>query len=53
MLEPYRGRGLGVELVREIIDGGERAQMHWLLHTADATALYARLGFGPARCAIR
>jgi GNAT superfamily N-acetyltransferase len=51
VLEPYRGRGLGVELVREIVDGGELGEMHWLLHTADATALYARLGFraGPMR----
>jgi GNAT superfamily N-acetyltransferase len=47
VLEPYRGRGLGVELVREIIDGGELGEMHWLLHTADASALYARLGFRP------
>ncbi|HEY4996921.1 MAG TPA: GNAT family N-acetyltransferase, partial [Solirubrobacteraceae bacterium] len=47
VLEPYRGRGLGVELVREIVDGGKLGEMHWLLHTADATALYARLGFRP------
>lgn len=47
VLEPYRGRGLGVELVREIIDGGELGEMHWLLHTADASELYARLGFRP------
>ncbi len=51
VLEPYRGRGLGVELVREIVDGGELGEMHWMLHTADATELYARLGFraGPLR----
>jgi GNAT superfamily N-acetyltransferase len=51
VLEPYRGRGLGVELVREIVDGGELGELHWLLHTADATELYARLGFraGPMR----
>jgi GNAT superfamily N-acetyltransferase len=47
VLAPYRGRGLGVELVREIVDGGELGEMHWLLHTADATELYARLGFRP------
>ncbi len=45
VLEPYRGRGLGMELVRETIDGGELGEMHWLLHTADASELYARLGF--------
>jgi GNAT superfamily N-acetyltransferase len=51
VLEPYRGRGLGVELVREIVDGGGLGELHWLLHTADATELYARLGFraGPMR----
>jgi GNAT superfamily N-acetyltransferase len=45
VLAPYRGRGLGLELVREILDhplGGVR----WMLHTADAQALYARVGFG-------
>ncbi len=47
VLESYRGRGLGVELVREIVNGGELGEMHWLLHTADATELYARLGFRP------
>jgi GNAT superfamily N-acetyltransferase len=47
VLAPYRGRGLGVELVREIVDGGDLGEMHWLLHTADATELYARLGFRP------
>ncbi len=47
VLSPYRGRGLGVELVREIIDGGGLAGMYWLLHTADAGELYARLGFRP------
>jgi len=54
VLAPFRGRGLGVELVREILDGGEEqplADVHWLLHTADAEELYARLGFqrGPVR----
>lgn len=54
VLEPYRGRGLGVEMVREMIEGGEGsspAETHWLLHTADAAGLYARLGFveGPVR----
>jgi GNAT superfamily N-acetyltransferase len=45
VLAPYRGRGLGVELVREIVDCGAIAQTHWLLHTADAEKLYAKLGF--------
>jgi GNAT superfamily N-acetyltransferase len=51
VLAPFRGRGLGVELVREIVDGGPRWDVRWMLHTADAQALYAKLGFtsGPPR----
>jgi len=51
VLAPHRGRGLGVELVREAVDCEELREMHWLLHTADAADLYARLGFrlGPLR----
>jgi ribosomal protein S18 acetylase RimI-like enzyme len=54
VLAPFRGRGLGIELVREILEGGEGAplaEVHWLLHTADAESLYERLGFrrGPVR----
>jgi GNAT superfamily N-acetyltransferase len=51
VLAPFRGRGLGIELVREIVDGGPRWDVRWLLHTADAQALYAKLGFtdGPPR----
>jgi GNAT superfamily N-acetyltransferase len=51
VLAEHRGRGLGLELVRETVDGGELANIHWLLHTADARGLYARLGFldGPVR----
>ena len=51
ILSAHRGRGLGVELVREILDGGELADVHWLLHTADAGGLYERFGFikGPVR----
>lgn len=45
VLAPYRGRGLGLELVREIVDGGPRWNVRWLLHTADAQGLYQKLGF--------
>jgi GNAT superfamily N-acetyltransferase len=48
VLRPYRGRGLGLELVREIVDGGSSSEVRWLLHTADAQALYAKLGFTDA-----
>jgi GNAT superfamily N-acetyltransferase len=51
VLEAHRGRGLGLELVREIVEGDGAPDVHWLLHTADAEGLYERLGFrsGPAR----
>jgi len=45
VLPEHQGRGLGLELVREIVDGGERWEVRWLLHTADAQRLYAKLGF--------
>ena len=45
VLPEFRGRGLGKELVREIVDGGRHAGVAWLLHTADAHGLYAQLGF--------
>ena len=47
VLPEFRGRGLGVELVREIVDGSPFSDRKWLLHTADAHTLYAKLGFGP------
>jgi GNAT superfamily N-acetyltransferase len=47
VLEVYRGRGLGVELAREIVERGPFADRRWILHTRDAHSLYAKLGFGP------
>jgi GNAT superfamily N-acetyltransferase len=47
VLEEHRGRGLGVELVREIVENGPHADRRWVLHTRDMHALYAKLGFGP------
>jgi GNAT superfamily N-acetyltransferase len=44
VLGAYRGRGLGLELVREILDGSF-GEVRWMLHTADAQGLYAKLGF--------
>ena len=50
VLSEFRGRGLGVELVREMIENGPYATIRkWLLHTQDAHALYERFGFGPPR----
>jgi GNAT superfamily N-acetyltransferase len=48
VLRPYRGRGLGLELVREIVEGSFGA-VRWMLHTADAQELYAKLGFVEGR----
>ena len=45
VLAAYRGRGLGVELVREIVENGPYADCKWLLHTGDAHGLYRKLGF--------
>jgi len=47
VLAEHRGRGLGLELVREMIDNGPFSDRTWLLHTRDMHALYAKLGFGP------
>ena len=47
VLDEHRGRGLGIELVREMIDNGPRADRRWILHTRDMHRLYARFGFGP------
>ncbi len=47
VLAEHRGRGLGLELVREMIDNGPLADRTWLLHTRDMHGLYAKLGFGP------
>lgn len=46
VLPEYRDRGLGLELVREMVEGsGPLRERKWLLHTEDAHALYAKLGF--------
>jgi GNAT superfamily N-acetyltransferase len=47
VLPEVRGKGLGVELVREAVDRGPQRDLRWLLGTADAHELYEKLGFGP------
>jgi GNAT superfamily N-acetyltransferase len=47
VLDEHRGRGLGVELVREIVEHGPYADRRWILHTRDAHGLYEKFGFGP------
>ena len=46
VLPEHQGQGLGVELVREMIENGPLADVKWVLHTADAHGLYRRFGFG-------
>jgi GNAT superfamily N-acetyltransferase len=47
VLPEHRGRGLGLELVREAVDGGPHRDLRWFLKTRDAHGLYERLRFGP------
>ena len=46
VLPDYRGRGLGVELVREMVEGSALKDVRWVLHTRDAHGLYRKVGFG-------
>jgi GNAT superfamily N-acetyltransferase len=46
VLPEYRGRGLGVALVREMVEHGPFGGLRWLLHTRDAHDLYRKVGFG-------
>lgn len=43
----HRGRGVGVGLVRAIVDDGPGRRFRWLLHTSDGHGLYERFGFRP------
>ena len=45
VLPEHRGHGLGVELVRELIENGPLANVKWMLHTSDAHGFYRRFGF--------
>lgn len=48
VLDDHRGRGLGVELVREMVENEAYAGKRWILHTRDAHALYEKFGFAPS-----
>jgi GNAT superfamily N-acetyltransferase len=45
VLAGHRGRGLGEELVREMVENGPLNHLKWLLHTTDMHPLYRKLGF--------
>jgi len=45
VLDEVRGRGLGKELVRFMIEAGPGRDFRWLLHTSDAHGLYEQFGF--------
>jgi len=57
VLQPFRGRGYGVALVRAIVSHPELQAVTMTLATADAHELYRRFGFGthsqPERQMIR
>ncbi|HTZ87902.1 MAG TPA: GNAT family N-acetyltransferase [Solirubrobacteraceae bacterium] len=44
VLSAYRGRGLGYEMVREMVENSFH-DVRWMLNTADAQGLYEKLGF--------
>jgi GNAT superfamily N-acetyltransferase len=45
VLDAHRGHGLGVELVREIVEHSEYPHVRWMLGTLDAHELYRKFGF--------
>ena len=53
VLPEYRGRGLGVELVREAVELGPQRDLPWHLGTRDAHDLYRRFGFGEPDATIQ
>jgi GNAT superfamily N-acetyltransferase len=48
LLDRHRARGLGIELVREALEGDPWSHISWHLRTQDAHALYEKFGFKPA-----
>jgi GNAT superfamily N-acetyltransferase len=47
VIPSHRGRGVGVELVREAVEYPEHRDLMWFLGTRDAYGLYAKFGFIP------
>jgi GNAT superfamily N-acetyltransferase len=48
VLPAWRGLGVGRRIVEEMVENGSGREFRWMLHTADAHALYADLGFAAA-----
>jgi len=48
IVSEHRGRGIGVEIVREAVEDPRYRDCLWYLNTRDAHGLYARFGFTPA-----
>jgi GNAT superfamily N-acetyltransferase len=46
LLDEHRGKGIGMQLVREAVDHEDWRDMRWVLATRDAHAMYERFGFG-------
>jgi len=46
VLPEHRGKGLGIELVREMVEQAPFPKVKWLLHTRDMHRLYEKIGFG-------
>ena len=47
VLKDHRRHGLGRRIIRTMVEDGPGAEFRWLLHTGDATFLYASFGFRP------
>lgn len=47
VLPEHRGRGIGVELVREAVEFADHRDLQWYLGTRDAHELYEKFGFEP------
>lgn len=45
ILPKHRGKGLGVELVREAVERSPFSARRWFLNTGDGHELYAKFGF--------
>jgi predicted N-acetyltransferase YhbS len=43
----HRGRRIGEDVMRFLIEGSEFSDVRWMLGTADAHSFYAKFGFGP------